>query len=216
MATQDSYEEMLAKMEALATDSAESTLADLAAAIFPTGFGTLRQVSWEGDEVGRVTPPLALAPDGKAEQRTSDKLRAAELRYRTLVEQIPAVTFMAVLGEGENEVYVSPHIEALLGFTQKEWLENPFLWFTQLHPEDQPLLYEEFARGCRTGGPFRTECRLIARDGRIVWVRGEARLIKDELGRPLFLQGVAFDITESKQAEAVLLREAVTTTEQRY
>ena len=203
-------------MEALAADHAESTLAGLAAAIFPTGFGNLRQVSWEGDEDGRVTPPLALAPDEKAEQRTSDKLRAAELRYRTLIDQIPAVTFMAVLGEGENDVYVSPHIEALLGFTQKEWLENPFLWFTQLYPEDQPLLYEEFARGCRTGGPFRAECRLIARDGHIVWVRGEARLIKDELGRPLFLQGVAFDITESKKAEAILLRDAITTTEERY
>src|SRR5688572_16633855 len=216
MATQDSYEEMLAKMEALATDSAESTLADLAAAIFPTGFGTLRQVSWEGDEVGRVTPPLALAPDEIADQRTSDKLRAAELRYRTLVEQIPAVTFMAVLGEGENEVYVSPHIETLLGFTQKEWLENPFLWYSQLHPDDREVWNAEFARGCRTGGPFRAECRFIAHEGHVVWVRGEARVVKDDIGRPLFLQGVALDITESKRAEALLLREAVRSTEERY
>ena len=214
MAARDSYQDLLAQMEALAAHGADSTLANLAAAIFPSGFGTLRQISWEGGADGRGAPP-ALPPDETAEQRTSDKLRAAELRYRTLV-QIPAVTFMAVLGEGRNEIYVSPHIEALLGFTQKEWLENPFLWFTQLYPEDQPLLYEEFARGCRTGGPFRAECRLVARDGRVVWVRGEARLIKDELGRPLFLQGVAFDITESKQAEAIVLREAVTTTEQRY
>src|SRR5204862_5193056 len=175
---------------------------------------SLRQVTWERD--AGVTPPLALTAAEPPGQQTSDRLRAAELRYRTLVEQIPAVTFMAVLGEGENEVYVSPHIEALLGFTQKEWLENPFLWFNQLHPEDQPLLYEEFARGCRAGGPFRAECRLLARDGHIVWVRGEARLIKDELGRPLFLQGVAFDITDSKKAEAILLREAISTTEARY
>jgi PAS domain S-box-containing protein len=216
MAQQDGYRQLLAQMESLADGSAESTLATLAAAIFPNGFGTLHQVSWEGNGAGQIDPPLALGAEATAEQRTSDRLRAAELRYRTLIEQIPAVTFMAVLGEGQNEIYVSPHIEALLGFTQKEWLENPFLWFTQLYPDDQSLLYEEFARGCRTGGPFHAECRLIARDGRIVWVRGEARLIKDELGRPLFLQGVAFDITESKQAEAVLLREAVTTTEQRY
>jgi PAS domain S-box-containing protein len=216
MAVRRTYQDLLTQMESLATDSAESTLAGLAAAIFPSGFGSLRQVSWEGDGADRIEPPLALGPEEAAEQRTSDRLRAAELRYRTLIEQIPAVTFMAVLGEGENEIYVSPHIESLLGFTQKEWLENPFLWFTQLHPDDQALLYEEFARGCRTGGPFRAECRLIARDGRTVWVRGEARLIKDELGRPLFLQGVAFDITDSKQAEAILLREAVSTTEERY
>jgi PAS domain S-box-containing protein len=143
-------------------------------------------------------------------------LHGAELRYRTLVEQIPAVTFMAVLGEGENEIYVSPHIEALLGFTQKEWLEDPFLWYWQLHTEDRALWVQEFARGCRTGGPFRAECRFFSKDGRIVWVRGEARLVRDELGRPLFLQGVAFDITDSKRAEELVLRDAVRTTELRY
>ena len=216
MASQDSYGELLEQMDSLAKDSAESTLASLASAIFPSGLADLRQLTWEGDGAGGLVPPLAFDRSAGAEQGASHKLQAAELRYRTLVEQIPAVTFMAVLGEGQNEIYVSPHIEALLGFTQKEWLENPFLWFTQLHPDDQPLLYEEFARGCRTGGPFRAECRLFARDGRIVWVRGEARLVKDEVGRPLFLQGVAFDITESKHAEAILLREAVSTTEARY
>lgn len=135
MARQDSYQQLLAQMETLTSSSAESTLANLAAAIFPNGFGTLHQVSWEGNGAGHIDPPLALGAGATADQRTSDKLRAAELRYRTLIEQIPAVTFMAVLGEGQNEIYVSPHIEALLGFTQKEWLENPFLWFTQLYSD---------------------------------------------------------------------------------
>src|SRR5262249_6541583 len=75
---------------------------------------------------------------------------------------------------------------------------------------------DEFARGWRTGGPFLAECRFIARDGSIVWVRGEARLVKDERGRPVFLQGVAFDITDSKRAQDVMLRQAVRTTEARY
>jgi len=212
----DSYEDLLAQLESLAPGEAQSILTDLASAIFPSGSGNLRQVSWERDEVAshRSPGPGASAVDQRAFDEA--KLRGAELRYRTLVEQIPAVTFMAVLGEGENEVYVSPHIEQLLGFTQKEWLENPFLWYTQLHSDDRPLWHAEFARGCRTGGPFRAECRFIARDGRIVWVRGEARLVKDELGRPLFLQGVAFDITESKQAQAIVVHEAVRTTEERY
>jgi PAS domain S-box-containing protein len=134
------------------------------------------------------------------------KLRAAESRYRTLVEQIPAVTFMAVLGEGTNEVYVSPHIETMLGFTQKEWLENPFLWYSQLHPGDRGLWHDVFAKGCHTGGPFRADCRFIARDGREVFVHGEARLVKDDIGRPLFLQGIAFDITEIREAQEKAVR----------
>src|SRR5687768_5921209 len=143
--------ELLAALEAMAPQDAEGLLSELASALFPTGAGDLRQLTWPESVPQPANKVLAWRSEREA------KLRTAELRYRTLIEQIPAVTFMAVLGEGENEVYVSPHIEALLGFTQKEWLENPFLWFTQLHPEDQPLLYEEFARGCRTGGPFRTE-----------------------------------------------------------
>jgi PAS domain S-box-containing protein len=214
-ARQASYEDLLAQLESLGVDDAQSILTNLASAIFPSGFGEARQITWnEGDGA----PPRAAAGATAIEARTHDEasLRAAELRYRTLVEQIPAVTFLASLGEGQNEIYVSPHIEQLLGFTQKEWLENPFLWYTQLHPDDRALWYEEFARGCRTGGPFRAECRLLARDGREVWVRGEARLIRDELGRPLFLQGVAFDITEAKLAQAMRLQEAVRSTEERY
>jgi PAS domain S-box-containing protein len=128
----------------------------------------------------------------------------AEARYRALIEQIPAVTFMASLDGGLNEVYVSPQIEGLLGFAQEEWMSNPVLWFRQLHPDDIELWNQEFARGCSTGGPFRAECRFIARDGSIVWVHGEARLIRDEHGRPVLLQGVAFDITESKRAQEIV------------
>ena len=132
------------------------------------------------------------------------QLLVAEARYRALVEQIPSVTFMASLEGGLNEVYVSPQIETLLGFSQEEWMSDPVLWFRQLHPDDRELWNSEFARGCATGGPFRAQCRFIAKDGSVVWVHGEARLIGDEEGRAILLQGVAFDITESKRAEEII------------
>jgi PAS domain S-box-containing protein len=134
-------------------------------------------------------------------RKAEGELRKMEARFRTLVEGIPAVTFMAALDEGANELYVSPQIEELLGFTQREWLDNPILWFTQLHPDDRPRWHEEFARTCSTGESFRSVYRFVARDGRVIWVHGEAQLVKDKDGRPLFLQGVAFDITGIKEAE---------------
>jgi len=127
--------------------------------------------------------------------------KRAEARYRSLVEQIPAVTFMASLEEGENEIYIGPQIEALLGYTQKEWLDDPVLWFHRMHADDQARWNAEFARGCAVGGPFRADCRFFAKNGRTVWVHGEARVVRDQLGRPLFIQGVAFDITDIKEAE---------------
>ena len=197
----------------LTPEAAREILVGLSTALFPEGLGELVQLTWEPTDAP-PSFPLDGTPDASSE--ADARLRSAELRYRTLIEQIPAVTFMAVLGEGANEIYVSPYIETLLGFTQEEWLEDPFLWYEQLHPDDRELWVREFARGITTGGPFRAECRLIARDGRTVWVRGEARLVKDAQGRPLFLQGVAFDITESKRAHERVVHHAVRRTEERY
>jgi PAS domain S-box-containing protein len=143
-------------------------------------------------------------------RKTEAQLRRFEARYRTLVEHIPAVTFMAALDEGVNELYISPQIETLLGFTQKEWLENPILWYTQLHPDDRQRWHTEFAHTCATGERFRSIYRFHARDGRVVWVHGEAKMVRDSDGRPLFLQGIAFDVTSVKEAEEELKRLNVT------
>lgn len=144
--------------------------------------------------------------DVSERKRAEIQLRKMEARYRTLVEGIPAVTFMASLEDEttERELYVSPQIEELLGFSQREWVENPILWFTQLHPDDRNRWHEEFARTCAEGQHFRSVYRFLARDGHVVWVHGEAQVVRDESGRPLFLQGVAFDITGIKRAEEEL------------
>lgn len=215
--SQHTRDELVERLDALAPDDALEILTSFASALFPSGSADLSQVTWKPTTTPVSIPPGAAPPDPTdAAAEEEARLRTAELRYRTLVEQIPAITFMAVLGEGENEIYVSPYIEKLLGFTQEEWLADPLLWYSQLHPDDRAMWIEEFARGCGTGGPFRAECRLIAKDGHTVWVRGEARLIQDDLGRPMFLQGVVFDITESKKAQEAVLREAVTRTQRRY
>jgi PAS domain S-box-containing protein len=144
--------------------------------------------------------------DTSVRRRTEAQLRRLEARYRGLVEHIPAVTFMAALDDESNELYVSPQIESLLGFSQAEWLGNPVLWFTQLHDDDRHRWQAEFAHTLVTGERFRSIYRFYARDGRVVWVHGEAKVVRDTDGRPLFIQGVAFDITNMKEAEEELKR----------
>jgi PAS domain S-box-containing protein len=128
-------------------------------------------------------------------------------RYRSLVEQLPAVVFMAHLDRGISEAYVSPHIEATLGFSQAEWLEDPVRWYRQIHPEDNLRWSIEAAEMFLTGKPLRSVYRVIARDGHVVWFHCEAKMLRRDDGQPFFVQGVAFDITDLKQAEEALQQE---------
>lgn len=155
---------------------------------------------------GHVVEQLIVPRDSESADPSDVRLRNAELRYRALVEKIPAVTFLASLDGSQTEFYVSPQIEQLLGFSQREWLDNPFLWYNRVHPDDRQRWAAEFAQTCAAGIHFRSEYRLIARDGRVVWVHGECQLIRDEKGIPQFLQGIAFDITDRKRAIEVLER----------
>jgi len=108
---------------------------------------------------------------------------------------------VAPLDENAPELYVSPQIEKLLGFSQAEWLADPVLWHRQLHPEDAERWNYQFAPTCTNGEPFSSTYRFIAKDGRVVWVHGSANMVADADGRFLFLQGMAFDITSIKEAE---------------
>src|SRR5215469_4249759 len=128
-----------------------------------------------------------------------------EAKYRALVEQIPAVVFMAYLDKGIGEAYVSPQIEAVLGFSQAEWLEDPVRWYQQIHPDDKLRWSVEAAEMFVSGKPLRSAYRVIARNGKVLWFQCEAKMIRHADGRPWFIHGVGFDITERKRLEEAIL-----------
>lgn len=128
-------------------------------------------------------------------------LRAAETKYRTLVEHIPAIVYQAALDEHSSTLYVNAQIEKVLGFTPTEWMANPQQWLTQLHPRDFEQVFTTVARLQANEEPIRTEFRMLARDGRVVWFNDEAVVIRDASGQPLYMLGIMLDITARKQAE---------------
>jgi PAS domain S-box-containing protein len=132
-------------------------------------------------------------------ERTRE-FRNAETRFRAHVEQLPAVTYIESV-KSRAPVYISPQIEAVLGFTPRQWLEDPGRWAKQIHPEDCDRILVKMSKFREGGPPFQAEYRLIAKDGREIWVRHEAAKILDETGRPQFTQGVVLDITDRKRAE---------------
>jgi PAS domain S-box-containing protein len=126
-------------------------------------------------------------------------------RYRSLLEHIPAIVYReALLGDALQVVYISPRVEDLLGISPEEWVADPAVWMRMIHPDDR-MHVDAVNRSTEvTGEPFIVEYRMVARDGRIVWFRDEAQLVRDELGRPESWQGVMMDITARKAAEAGL------------
>jgi diguanylate cyclase (GGDEF)-like protein/PAS domain S-box-containing protein len=139
------------------------------------------------------------------------RLREAEERYRTLIERIPVITYLQEPEEPNRTVYLSPQYEQILGYPREHSLEDPDHWMRAMHPEDRERVLKDDRRTNETGEPFRTEYRQFASDGRVVWLRDEATLIRDGDGRAIYWLGVQVDITERKEAE-----EALKASEERY
>jgi len=132
------------------------------------------------------------------------ELTAAEARYQSLVERLPAITYIAELGTIGRWHYVSPQIESILGFKPGEWLANQNNWIDHIHPEDRPIAIaaeDEFVKNRKL---FFAEYRMFARDGRMLWFRDEAVLLEPNPDQQAMMQGVLYDITEHKNLEEQL------------
>jgi PAS domain S-box-containing protein len=127
---------------------------------------------------------------------------AAERRYRTLVEGLPAALYISSLAEASYALYVSPAIVELLGYELEEWRRKPRLFDEILHPLDRDEVLAAVVRAKRDGSPYEAEYRLFREDGSVVWVRDRALTVRNGAGRPLHWQGFLVDITERKNAEA--------------
>ncbi len=130
-----------------------------------------------------------------------ERLREAEAKYRTLVEQIPLATYINSIGLPVQTTYMSPQIEAMFGFPVSDWLRPDFL-SSRVHPDDSERVFAEIERTHTTSEDFRLEYRLIAADGRVVWVLDETTVVRDEQYRPIVLQGFLVDITAGIEGAA--------------
>jgi PAS domain S-box-containing protein len=133
--------------------------------------------------------------------RAKAELLAAETRYRTLVERLPAITYIAEVGVEGRWHFVSPQIESMLGFSAQEWMASPGLWMSRIHKDDREIAIAAEKRVQETGELYKAEYRVHARDGRILWFRDEAKLLDSAAGSVPMMQGVLYDITEYKRLE---------------
>jgi len=135
-------------------------------------------------------------------QRIEMQRRTSELRYRTLVEQIPAVTYYRELDQVGHASFMSPQIRDILGFEPDEATSNPNFFKDNMHPDDRERVAREQQEYADSGHrSVKATYRMIHRDGQVVWMLNHAFTARSEDGTPLFVLGVIFDITETKQLE---------------
>jgi PAS domain S-box-containing protein len=153
------------------------------------------------DEDGRPARVIGTHLDITGVKDTEVALRRSEERFRALAESSRAVPWEADVGT-LRITYVGPQIERITGFSPTDWVEKD-LWPQRLHPDDRDRVIRECEERAKEGIDDNLEYRLIAADGRVVWIRDLISVIRAEDGQK-WLYGVMVDITTEKKREQAL------------
>lgn len=157
------------------------------------------------DAQGNLDYFLGFLTDVSSRRDAEERLREAELTFRTLVEQNPAVFYIQSIDPADptrsRTEYIGPGAEELTGVPIEQMTADPDLWRTMIHPDDQERVFAADGTSNTDGSDaFSLEYRMLRKDGRVVWVLDEATLVRPE-GRPPYWQGFQLDITARKEAE---------------
>ena len=164
---------------------------------------------WTGADLDALRAAATVLGAAIQRQRAGERARTDETRYQAFVEQIPAVTYTDVLVDGRAHIdYISPQVEPLLGYPRQAFRDDPDFWFSIVHPDDRERIEEAASQAF---AEFDTEYRMIAADGRVVWVHDMSTALKNDQGEAISWQGFLVDVTARRLAE-----ERFTESEQRY
>lgn len=135
---------------------------------------------------------------------TAEKAYIRENQYQLFLENIPTITYINDISLEARTLYVSPQVENLLGYSSKTFLQDPTLWMKIINEDDAEEVLLKNELSVRTGEPFKVEYRLMTKGGNVIWVRDEAKLVRDDRGDPAYWLGVWTDITKEKSSEKTL------------
>jgi PAS domain S-box-containing protein len=137
-------------------------------------------------------------------KEAEENVRAAEERFRAIVEHIPAAVYLDKPDGSMESVYISPQVEEIMGVTAERYLHEPDLWLLLMDEEDRERCERSYLAAVEGRRSWRDEYRIRKPDGRPAWIHDETTYLVDSDGRPLFLLGVLTDVTERKRAEEAL------------
>jgi PAS domain S-box-containing protein len=157
------------------------------------------------DNEGKIIGILGIARDITERTHVEAAMRETQLRLQTLIEQLPAVTYIDKADGKGTSVYISPQVQPILGQTTEAWLNGDLdFWLELVHPDDRERIRKNHILSEQNGTQFDEEYRFIGPEGKYIWVHDRAVVLNDSKGRPAWIHGLLFDITEQKNAEEAL------------
>ncbi len=130
--------------------------------------------------------------------------QSASVAFEQLVEHLPLVVYVDEASDNAPNLYTSRQVEVLLGYPAEQWMSDPDLFVTALHPDDRERVLELVRETNANGTGYSSEYRMVHRDGHTVWVLDEATLVRRDDGRAVSVQGFWLDITRRREAEEQL------------
>ena len=156
------------------------------------------------DADGKVVKLTGTCQDISERLRAEDELRRAHESYRSLIEAIPAISYIDALGSKVKTIFVSPQVEDILGYPPGH--VGPGFWAGRIHPDEREVVVASRRNAYRRGEDFSCEYRVLTADGHSVWIDDRAVIVRDEAGTPIFAQGIMYDVSERKRLEDRLVQ----------
>ncbi|MFC1928369.1 PAS domain S-box protein [Chloroflexota bacterium] len=152
------------------------------------------------DASGTIIGALASTRDITEQKQTDTALIESESKYRNLAENLDELVYRCN-PKTFFSTYVNKSIEKMYGYTVEEWLKDPTLWESTIHPDDKERVFADLAEANKISQPYIHEYRILRKDKEVRWVEDHLTWEKDQQGNPVSINGVIYDITERKQTE---------------
>ncbi len=155
-------------------------------------------------EDGEPIEWVGVCTDLTEQKEAWDHVRAAEERFRAIVEHIPAAVYLDIPDGSMESVYVSPQIEEVMGVSVARYIDEPDLWLQLMDEDDRARSKRSYLQAVEARRSWTDEYLIRKPDGKVAWVHDETTFLTDTNGKPLFLLGVLSDVTERKRAGEAL------------
>ncbi len=130
------------------------------------------------------------------------RLTDSEVRYRSLISNLPGVAFRIELGPPGRMLFVSDAVEAMTGWSPSYFIDGRRTFSSLMHPDDLTHIMPAIYQAIEKGESYAVEYRIRRRDGSERWISHSAGCVRDESGKVQWVDGVSFDITEARQRNA--------------